>query len=132
MVVQSTTQDKDVCIVHFCYLVGFYIPFGTELSREIMTCLFIPSGTILNTSDGIRKESRLVAVATSIRKLNRILQDIKVIMEMLEGPRAADAGIVYLQDQIYEFRAKENGKLWTVYGSPVCSTVTGAMYIFWI
>ena len=44
-------------------------------------------------------------------------------MEMLKGPRAAEAGIVYLQDQIYEFRAKENGKLWTVYGSPVCPTV---------
>ena len=28
--------------------------FGTELSQEIMTCLFIPHGTTLNMSDGIR------------------------------------------------------------------------------
>lgn len=41
-------------------------------------------------------------------------------MEMLKGPRAAESGIVYLQDEKYEFRTKENGKLWTVYGSPVC------------
>jgi len=34
------------------------------------------------------------------------------------GPQAEKAGIVYLQDESYEFRAKENGKLWTVYGSP--------------
>jgi hypothetical protein len=45
-------------------------------------------------------------------------------MEMLKGPQAAKAGIVYLQDEAYEFRTKENGKLWTVYGSPVCSSVS--------
>ena len=45
-------------------------------------------------------------------------------MEMLKGPRAAKAGIVYLQDETYEFRTKENGKLWSVYGSPVCSSVS--------
>ena len=41
---------------------------------------------------------------------------------MLKGPRAVEAGIVYLQDEKHEFRTKENGRLWTVYGSPVCST----------
>lgn len=45
-------------------------------------------------------------------------QDLKAIMEMLKGPRAIAAGIVYLQDEKYEFRTKENGKLWNVYGSP--------------
>lgn len=44
-------------------------------------------------------------------------------MGMLKGPRAAEAGIVYLQDETCEFRTKENGKLWTVYGSPVCLSV---------
>ena len=48
------------------------------------------------------------------------LQDTNAIMRMLKGPRAAEAGIVYLQDETCEFRTKENGKLWTVYGSPVC------------
>jgi hypothetical protein len=41
---------------------------------------------------------------------------------MLKGPRATEAGIVYLQDETYEFRIAEGGKLWTVYGSPACST----------
>ncbi|KAF8813979.1 hypothetical protein BYT27DRAFT_7083116 [Phlegmacium glaucopus] len=35
-------------------------------------------------------------------------QDVNVIMEMLRGPRTAEAGIVYLQDEMYEFRTKEN------------------------
>ena len=42
-------------------------------------------------------------------------------MEMLKGLHAAEAGIIYLQDEKYEFRTKEGGKVWTVYGSPVCS-----------
>ena len=44
-------------------------------------------------------------------------------MEVLKGPRAAKAGIVYLQDETYEFCTKENGKLWSFYGSPVRSSV---------
>jgi len=39
-------------------------------------------------------------------------------MEMLKGPRAVEAGIVYLQDEKHEFRTNADGKLWTVYGSP--------------
>jgi hypothetical protein len=49
-----------------------------------MTCLFIPRGTTLNTSDGIRKESRLVAGATSIRKLNRIYRTLKLSWRCLK------------------------------------------------
>lgn len=40
-------------------------------------------------------------------------------MELLKGDRAKETGIVYLQDEKYEFRVKEEGKLWSVYGSPV-------------
>ena len=40
-------------------------------------------------------------------------------MQMLKGARAQKAGIVYLQDEKYEFKVHENGKLWSVYGSPV-------------
>lgn len=50
-------------------------------------------------------------------------------MDMLKGPRAVKAGIVYLQDETYEFRTKENGKLWTVYGSPVCSSVFNHVHV---
>jgi hypothetical protein len=40
-------------------------------------------------------------------------------MQMLKGARAQKAGIVYLQDEKHEFKVHENGKLWSVYGSPV-------------
>ena len=50
-------------------------------------------------------------------------------MEMLKGPRAAKAGIVYLQDEACEFRTKENGKIWTVYGSPVCSSLFNHVHV---
>ncbi|KAF8153389.1 Metallo-dependent phosphatase-like protein [Crassisporium funariophilum] len=45
-------------------------------------------------------------------------QNVKPIMEMLKGPRALKAGIVYLQDEEYRFQTKKDGKLWSVYGSP--------------
>ncbi|KAF8877459.1 Metallo-dependent phosphatase-like protein [Gymnopilus junonius] len=45
-------------------------------------------------------------------------QDLGVIMQLLKGNRAKEAGIVYLESERYEFRVKENGKLWSVYGSP--------------
>ncbi|KDR66481.1 hypothetical protein GALMADRAFT_80777 [Galerina marginata CBS 339.88] len=45
-------------------------------------------------------------------------QDLGKIMELLRGDRAKEAGIVYLQDEKYEFQVKEEGKLWSVYGSP--------------
>lgn len=40
-------------------------------------------------------------------------------MELLKGPKATDAGIVYLQDESFEFCTKPEGKKWSVYGSPV-------------
>ena len=52
-------------------------------------------------------------------KLDNGLQDIKPIMRMLKGGRAQKAGIVYLQDEKHEFKVHKNGKLWSVYGSPV-------------
>jgi hypothetical protein len=53
------------------------------------------------------------------RKADNCIQDIKPIIQMLKGARAQRAGIVYLQDEKYEFKVHENGKLWSVYGSPV-------------
>ena len=38
---------------------------------------------------------------------------------MLKGPRAQAAGIVYLQNEEHLFKAKESGRIWSVYGSPV-------------
>ncbi|KAK7046907.1 Ser thr protein phosphatase [Favolaschia claudopus] len=40
------------------------------------------------------------------------------VLELLKGPRAVAANIVYLQDEQYKFKVWENGKEWSVYGSP--------------
>ncbi|KAJ7098251.1 Metallo-dependent phosphatase-like protein [Mycena epipterygia] len=40
------------------------------------------------------------------------------ILELLTGPRAVAANIVYLRDEQYTFRARPGGREWTVYGSP--------------
>jgi len=45
-------------------------------------------------------------------------QDIRSILKLLKGPKAVSAGIVYLQDEKFEFSTKPEGRTWTVYGSP--------------
>lgn len=40
-------------------------------------------------------------------------------MPLLTGPKAVERGIIYVQDQRIEFTAKENGRSWSLYGSPV-------------
>ncbi|KAG8903598.1 hypothetical protein FRB99_002949 [Tulasnella sp. 403] len=40
------------------------------------------------------------------------------ITELISGQETKEAGVVYLQDESYEFQAKEGGRRWTVYGSP--------------
>ncbi|KAF8876847.1 Metallo-dependent phosphatase [Infundibulicybe gibba] len=44
-------------------------------------------------------------------------QDFQSIMDLLKGPDAVDAGLVYLQDEEYKFQAKPGGKWWSVYGA---------------
>ncbi|KAH9947182.1 Metallo-dependent phosphatase-like protein [Amylocystis lapponica] len=45
-------------------------------------------------------------------------QNIGLIQDLVQGHKSTRAGIVYLEDDRYEFRAKENGRIWSVYGSP--------------
>ncbi|KAL6307091.1 Metallo-dependent phosphatase-like protein [Sparassis latifolia] len=45
-------------------------------------------------------------------------QDVSMIKELLQGELATSANILYLEDQQHEFRVKEGGRLWSVYGSP--------------
>jgi hypothetical protein len=40
-------------------------------------------------------------------------------MELVKGPAAIEAGIVYLECEEYRFSVKEGGRTWSVYGSPV-------------
>ena len=48
-----------------------------------------------------------------------ILQNIGLIQDLILGHKATNSGIVYLEDELYEFRAKPDGRTWSVYGSPV-------------
>ncbi|KAJ7154661.1 Metallo-dependent phosphatase-like protein [Mycena filopes] len=41
------------------------------------------------------------------------------IADLLTGPRAKAAGIIYLKDEEYRFRARSGGREWSVYGSPL-------------
>ncbi|KAJ6491262.1 Metallo-dependent phosphatase-like protein, partial [Mycena vitilis] len=41
------------------------------------------------------------------------------ISELLTGPRAVAANIVYLRDQQYKFTTRPGGREWNVYGSPL-------------
>ena len=40
-------------------------------------------------------------------------------MELVKGPEAIEAGIVYLDCEEYKFSVKKGGRTWSVYGSPV-------------
>ncbi|KAG6907200.1 hypothetical protein DXG01_009980 [Tephrocybe rancida] len=46
-------------------------------------------------------------------------QDRAKIIDLLTGPQAREAGIVYLQDSSHTFQTKPDGRTWSVYGSPV-------------
>ncbi|KAF9531261.1 Metallo-dependent phosphatase-like protein [Crepidotus variabilis] len=45
-------------------------------------------------------------------------QDINKILPLLKGKGAQASNLVYLQDEVYRFKLKENGREWSVYGSP--------------
>lgn len=45
-------------------------------------------------------------------------QDYDSIIKLLRGEEAVQAGIVYLEDAKYEFKARDNGRTWSVWGSP--------------
>lgn len=45
-------------------------------------------------------------------------QNIGLIQDLVQGHKASRAGVVYLEDDVHQFQAKENGRTWSVYGSP--------------
>ncbi|KAA1466626.1 Metallo-dependent phosphatase [Dentipellis sp. KUC8613] len=45
-------------------------------------------------------------------------QDSDTILDLVIGEEAREAGIVYLDDESYEFQTRPGGRKWTVYGSP--------------
>ncbi|KAJ7150946.1 Metallo-dependent phosphatase-like protein [Mycena crocata] len=40
------------------------------------------------------------------------------VLELLKGPQAIAANIVYLEDEEYKFKVREDGREWSIYGSP--------------
>jgi hypothetical protein len=51
-------------------------------------------------------------------------------MQMLKGAAAQKAGVMYLQDEKCEFKVHEDGKLWSVYGSPVSTLDLTSQHFF--
>ena len=47
------------------------------------------------------------------------MKDVGRIQDLLKGLHATAFNIVYLQDEVYKFKVHEDGKEWSVYGSPV-------------
>ncbi|EMD40325.1 hypothetical protein CERSUDRAFT_110922 [Gelatoporia subvermispora B] len=45
-------------------------------------------------------------------------QDVEAISNLFRGSAAERAGIVYLENERYDFHVRDGGKKWTVYGSP--------------
>ncbi|KAJ7170240.1 Metallo-dependent phosphatase-like protein [Mycena crocata] len=51
-------------------------------------------------------------------KRHKNKETAEAITELLQGPRAVAAIIVYLQDQQHTFKIHKGGKEWSIYGSP--------------
>ncbi|THH10299.1 hypothetical protein EW146_g8415 [Bondarzewia mesenterica] len=49
---------------------------------------------------------------------HRTKEDTRSIRDLVAGKAAREARVVYLEDEKYEFRTREDGRKWTVYGSP--------------
>ncbi|KAJ7931276.1 Metallo-dependent phosphatase-like protein, partial [Mycena leptocephala] len=45
-------------------------------------------------------------------------ESAEAVLGLLKGPQAVAANVVYLEDEEYKFKVRENGKEWSVYGSP--------------
>ncbi|KAJ8521804.1 hypothetical protein ONZ45_g1540 [Pleurotus djamor] len=45
-------------------------------------------------------------------------EPLEDIQEILKGETARSNGVIYLQDEKFEFKVKEGGRTWSVYGSP--------------
>jgi len=47
------------------------------------------------------------------------MQDTTVAKDLVTGKEAQDRGVIYLEYSSVEIQAKEHGRKWKVYGSPV-------------
>ncbi|PFH46953.1 hypothetical protein AMATHDRAFT_68646 [Amanita thiersii Skay4041] len=52
------------------------------------------------------------------KRWHHVKQDYKEVIALLKGPAAREAGIVYLENEQYQFSVKEQGRQWSIYGSP--------------
>ncbi|KAF9461874.1 Metallo-dependent phosphatase-like protein [Collybia nuda] len=47
-----------------------------------------------------------------------VMHPRSAVMELLKGPKAVKAGVVYLQDEAHEFSLGNGRRTWSIYGSP--------------
>jgi hypothetical protein len=101
-------------------------------SRVTMTsrCTSRTGGTAGTGRAATRSTARTLArtpVTLPVRALPSVVsvgrrhakEDIEPLLELLRGEESRDAGIVYLQNEQYEFSTKPGGRTWSVWGSPV-------------
>ena len=65
------------------------------------------------------KEVRLLSTLHVAQYLSHKLQNTTAIRDLVSGEAARRAGVVYLEGETYDFRTHDDGRIWTVYGSPV-------------
>ena len=40
------------------------------------------------------------------------------VMELIAGPAAQAGRVKYLEEELFQFQAKEGGRTWSIYGTP--------------
>ncbi|TFY80573.1 hypothetical protein EWM64_g3437 [Hericium alpestre] len=55
---------------------------------------------------------------TNYYRWHRQKEDSAEILDLFTGTNARESGIVYLEDELYEFETRAGGRKWTVFGSP--------------
>ncbi|KAG6811946.1 hypothetical protein H0H92_005110 [Tricholoma furcatifolium] len=101
----------------------------------------VPAGDVLLhagdlTNRGLLSEFEATAASSLETMISHCIQNgmtvrmpdsieaLAPILDLLTGPRAREAGLIYLQDASYEFQLHPNGRKWSVYGSPSLSRLT--------
>lgn len=93
---------------------------ASSLATTIFLCIRIGTNPITNDGNPTETRRRYCPVRFWIHaRTHGIFQNPDEILALMKSPRAQAAGIVYLQDELYEFQLYEGGHVWSVYGSPV-------------
>ena len=89
-----------------------------DLTLDDQFCTQNPERKYFGVEDVLNVDVRLITFVVPLTA-NDNTQTRREIKNMLKGPRAKGAGIVYLENEEHTFQIKEGRRKWSVYGSPV-------------